>query len=231
MSNATTPTTPTTPTPPADTPSPLRPVPEPQPLTGLTGTPAAIYTALLTTPGVTAAELALAAGLGRSTTGKALAALEQHGLAIREPGGHRGAIRTPDHWHPAPTSPSPTPRPSPSPTDKTGGTEAQPSTNTAPDTPTDEADQATTPPPPTVIALPVRKHRLAPGTLRKMVSDYLRAHPGEALTATKISRVIEKSSGAIANALVVLVKQGIAEQVTARPRTFRLAGSGVNDNK
>ncbi|WP_265806203.1 hypothetical protein [Wenjunlia tyrosinilytica] len=34
--------------------------------------------------------------------------------------------------------------------------------------------------------------------------------------------MVEKSSGAIANALVTLVGQGMAEQVDDRPRTFRL---------
>ncbi|MFD8723896.1 hypothetical protein ACFV2H_39580 [Streptomyces sp. NPDC059629] len=47
-------------------------------------------------------------------------------------------------------------------------------------------------------------------------------HPDEAFTATKISRVIEKSSGAIANALATLARQGIAEQASERPRTYRL---------
>ncbi|WP_432192918.1 hypothetical protein [Streptomyces sp. bgisy027] len=52
--------------------------------------------------------LALAAGLGRSTTGKALVTLEEHRLAIRTPGGHDGPRRTPDHWRAAPTGESTT---------------------------------------------------------------------------------------------------------------------------
>ncbi|OIK04392.1 helix-turn-helix domain-containing protein [Streptomyces monashensis] len=56
----------------------------------------------------TAAELALAAGLGRSTTGKALVTLEEHGLAIRTPGGHDGPRRTPDRRRVAPTNESTT---------------------------------------------------------------------------------------------------------------------------
>ncbi|MGW5697872.1 hypothetical protein ACWEWX_45755 [Streptomyces asiaticus] len=64
--------------------------------------------------------------------------------------------------------------------------------------------------------------RLAPGALRQMVISHLTAHPDEAFTATRISRIIEKSSGAIANALVTLTKQGIAEQVTEHPRTYRI---------
>ncbi|WP_264296565.1 hypothetical protein [Streptomyces sp. C8S0] len=36
--------------------------------------------------------------------------------------------------------------------------------------------------------------------------------------------MIDKSSGAIANALVKLTQQGIAEKVTDYPRTYRWAG-------
>ncbi|EXU61521.1 hypothetical protein Z951_46880 [Streptomyces sp. PRh5] len=74
------------------------------------------------------------------------------------------------------------------------------------------------------------KVRLAPGALRDMVVNHLTAHRGEAFTATGISRVIEKSSGAIANALVTLTKRGITEQVTERPRTYRLATTPNSDD-
>ncbi|WP_405984281.1 helix-turn-helix domain-containing protein [Streptomyces sp. NBC_00872] len=83
----------------------LHAVPNPEPLAGLTGTPATIYTELvgLTEP-ATAAELALATGLGRSTAGKALTTLEQHGLAARTPGSHDGPRRTPDRRRATPTN-------------------------------------------------------------------------------------------------------------------------------
>ncbi|SHL81456.1 hypothetical protein SAMN05216268_106286 [Streptomyces yunnanensis] len=64
-----------------------------------------------------------------------------------------------------------------------------------------------------------------------MVIDHLQAHANEAFTATRISRIVERSSGAIANALDKLVSQGIAKQVTDRPRTFQLADSAVIDIK
>ncbi len=70
-----------------------------------------------------------------------------------------------------------------------------------------------------------RNVRLAPGGLRQMVIDHLQARPGEVFTATRISRVIEKSSGAVANALVALTRQGIAEQVSDKPRTYRLTAA------
>ncbi|MBD0741672.1 helix-turn-helix domain-containing protein [Streptomyces sp. CBMA152] len=271
----------------ATTVRPLHPVPEPQPLTGLTGAPAGVYTELVSlTEPATVAELALAAGLGRSTTGKALTTLEDHGLAVRSPGGHEGSRRTPDRWHPAParaankdgqndqepvnTQPEPSianvPEPVASsahsavfPPDETalhdGGADAPaapatgaPSQNvvhrngdgSGEDAPHDEngnnALGDANPPalqtsagkqaaPVGAISLPGGKKRLAPGALRHMVIKHLQAHPDEAFTATKISRVIEKSSGAIANCLVTLVKQQIAEQVSDTPRTYRLTAA------
>jgi hypothetical protein len=65
--------------------------------------------------------------------------------------------------------------------------------------------------------------RLAPGALRQLVVEHLTAHPEEAFTATAISRVIERSSGAIANALATLTRKGIARQVTDHPRRYQLA--------
>ncbi|NIY69535.1 TrmB family transcriptional regulator [Streptomyces malaysiensis] len=74
-----------------------------------------------------------------------------------------------------------------------------------------------------IAAVPGGNQRLAPGCLRQLVIDHLNAHPGETFTATRISRAIERSSGAIANALATLVKQGIAEKINDHPRTYRAA--------
>lgn len=83
------------------------PTPAPQPLPALTGAPAAVHAELATRPhGATTAELSLAAGLGRSTTGKALTLLEEAGLAARKRGGHSGTGRTPDRWHSTPQRPT-----------------------------------------------------------------------------------------------------------------------------
>ncbi|WP_267244537.1 helix-turn-helix domain-containing protein [Streptomyces sp. PR69] len=253
----------------------LRAVPDPEPLTGLTGAPAAIYTELAgRTEPATAAELALAAALGRSTASKALVTLEEHGLALRTPGGHDGALRTPDHWRAAPTpdttqetdehtepdtsATSDSPKPL---VDNADESDDTPDAKTAPDAPSEPSDVTAsisdapreTPPQDSqpgqvnddgsdaggvttspaeaddttrhleVVTVPGGKHRLAPGALRQMVIDHLKTHPGEAFTATRISRVIEKSSGAIANALVKLTQQGITEKVSDYPRTYRWA--------
>ncbi|WP_159033128.1 hypothetical protein [Streptomyces fodineus] len=72
-------------------------------------------------------------------------------------------------------------------------------------------------------ASPGGSKRLARGALRQLVIDHLNAHPGESFTATRISRVIDRSSGAVANAPVTLSTQGLIEQVTDRPRTYRAA--------
>lgn len=239
----------------------MRAVPTPEPLTELTGAPAAIYTELTRlTEAVTAAELALAARVGRSTAGKALTTLEERGLATRIPGGYEGHRRTPDHWHPAPTrettsgdsgsehanpqSEPPSTAPDPAASGNNPADETAPDTAATPDdgkpnpatSPTVNAPQDTehsggehAPTPhgnaerQAAIPVPGGKKRLAPGALRQMVIEHLEAHSGEAFTAPKISRVIDRSSGAIANALITLARQGIAEQVTDRPRTYRAA--------
>lgn len=61
----------------------------------------AVARAVSVRPGSTAAELAAATGLGRSTVSKSLAALEVSGVARRQPGGRDGARRLPDRWLPA----------------------------------------------------------------------------------------------------------------------------------
>jgi hypothetical protein len=316
------------------------------PLAALTGAHAAIYTHLTgpnSTKGATAAELSLATGLGRSTAGKALAVLEDAGLAYRQPGGFDGRRRLPDHWYattpagadapagpdgepavtppaePQPHTPSATDAadksPSgqtsdagPKPTDRATNTHPddnskdsarhpgepqeatgespdsaptalptlptvpdttsrpeQPATrneeakdgvrpdtvpepgqhhtspDSAPDSDSDDTDDQSPAPPPAADHKPEARPalakpsgpsshpavtssgraRLAPGALRQTVLDHLRAHPNEAFTATAISRVIGKSSGAIANALVTLTTQAMVEQVDERPRRYR----------
>jgi DNA-binding MarR family transcriptional regulator len=65
-------------------------------------------------------------------------------------------------------------------------------------------------------------NRLAKGALRQMALDHLHTHPAEIFTPSRLSRELNRSSGAIANALDVLVKQGLAELITEKPRAFRL---------
>ena len=235
-----------------------------QPVTGLTGALATVYTELIGAPGATAPELATATGIGRSTAGKALAALEKRGLATRTPGEQQGIRHLPDRWHPTQLPPTttetetpaagvqqpestatPAPEPVSSPvtaapdhphTDSPDSAAARPEDpDSNPSNPAEDAEidlepkaETALPRKTTAITPPSsgsQKARLAPGALRQLVIDHLTAHPGKAFTATAISRVIEKSSGAIANALVTLVAQGIAEQVSEKPRQYRLSAA------
>jgi hypothetical protein len=69
------------------------------PETSATGARRALLDALRAQPGTCAAVLAAAAGIGRSTAGKALAAMEGT-LTRRVPGTRDGNRRSPDLWYP-----------------------------------------------------------------------------------------------------------------------------------
>ena len=60
-----------------------------------------------------------------------------------------------------------------------------------------------------------------PGGLRDKVLAHLDAYPGGEFTPHEIHRVLDHSSGAIANALDTLVNLGEAELATDKPRRFR----------
>jgi DNA-binding IclR family transcriptional regulator len=57
-----------------------------------------VVTALASQGELTNAGIATTTGLGRSTVGKTLAALERAGMARRSPGGREGGRRLPDRW-------------------------------------------------------------------------------------------------------------------------------------
>ncbi|MEC3915507.1 hypothetical protein [Nocardia sp. CDC160] len=61
-----------------------------------------------------------------------------------------------------------------------------------------------------------------PGALRGMVEDWLREHPDQEATPGQISKEINRSSGAIVNALFSLVGKGIAVETCERPHKFKL---------
>ncbi len=239
--------------------------PASDPLAALPPSCLTVHTHLLTlTDPTSAPDIATAIGLGRSTAGKALAALEQHDLAKRVTGHYVGTVRTPDLWKatalaaPEPSADTPDdieqPEAAPAPDipEPITPTEQQPT----PPTPEAPAPEAATPKPvptppapepaapaaqaptpvPATPELPAQRtapaltvipggdgQRLAPGALRQLVLENLATHPDEAFTSTRISRAIGRSSGAIANALVTLTRQGLAEQVTVRPMTYRIA--------
>jgi hypothetical protein len=164
-------------------------------------TPAAeaLLAALADQPGATATELAQAAGIGRSTAAKLLATLAGHGRVLRQPGGLKDGRRAPDRW----TLPTPTPTPDPSPP--------------PPAAPTPPAEPS-----------PTGAGRLGAGQLRQLVLDCLAERPGQALSPTAIAKTLDRSAGAVANALRVLAGQGAVIQIQPKPRRYTIIAAGAD---
>lgn len=129
-----------------------------------------VIAALRVHAGATVAEIATAAGVGRSTAGKILATAEQNGRAQRTPGVRDGKNRMPDRWNAV--------------------------------TPF-EANE-----------------RLGRGALRKMVADYLHSHAGAEFGPTAIGKALDRSSGAVANALTKLAGHGAIVQTSEHPARY-----------
>jgi hypothetical protein len=156
-------------------------------------TPAAqaLLGAMAGRPGATAPELAAAAGIGRSTASKLLATLADHGRVARQAGGLKDGRKAADRW----TLPSPTP--------------SQDPVALPPAAPAPAGDQA-----------PVGSGRLRSGQLRQLVLGCLAERPGQALSPTAIAKTLDRSAGAVANALRVLAGQGAVTQTQAKPRRY-----------
>jgi DNA-binding MarR family transcriptional regulator len=65
--------------------------------------------------------------------------------------------------------------------------------------------------------------RSAPSPLRPLVAGHLTAYPDKEFTPGEIAKVLDRSSGAVANALDTLVGRGEAVLTCERPRRFRAA--------
>jgi DNA-binding MarR family transcriptional regulator len=156
----------------------------------------ALLDALADRPAATATELAQAAGIGRSTAAKLLATLADQGRVL-QPGGHHDGRRAADRWT----------LPTPGPTQDAG---APPTA--APTPPTE---------PPSTEA-----GRLGAGQLRQLVLSCLAERPGQALSPTTIAKTLDRSAGAVANALRVLAGQGAVTQTQPKPRRYTITAAG-----
>ena len=67
--------------------------------------------------------------------------------------------------------------------------------------------------------------KLGKGGLETQVLDHMAAHPKSEFTPTDLARVLDRSGGAIANALAKFATQGKVTQTSERPRRYRLAGA------
>ncbi|MGW0330167.1 hypothetical protein [Nocardia sp. NPDC003183] len=114
---------------------------------------------------------------------------------------------------------------------------ADPAPDSAPDTaaPAPTGDDPATPAPAPVTPAPPAEpaaadaestvERLPAGALRGQVEDYLRDNPGKEFSPHQIGKALERSSGAVHNALVKLAKDGTARQTSTAPKRFILASA------
>ncbi|MBF6399210.1 hypothetical protein IU438_25865 [Nocardia cyriacigeorgica] len=67
--------------------------------------------------------------------------------------------------------------------------------------------------------------RLPAGALRGQVEDFLRDNPGKEFTPHQIGKALDRSGGAVHNALVTLTTHGTARQTGTAPKKFALASA------
>ena len=63
--------------------------------------------------------------------------------------------------------------------------------------------------------------KLAKGKLEELVTGHLKAHPKAEVTPSELGNKLNRSSGAVGNALERLVKAGKAARTSDRPRRYR----------
>lgn len=66
--------------------------------------------------------------------------------------------------------------------------------------------------------------RLGKGGLEKLVLDHMRQHPKVEFSSTELSNKLNRSNGAIQNALEKFAKAGTVKRTSERPRRYRWAG-------
>jgi biotin operon repressor len=220
-----------------------------EPVRELTSTPPArartaaedkLWEVLHAHPDSTAAELSVAAGIGKSTAARILAVWGAEGSVMRTCGIAEGSRRAADRWTIIDTDVdvdsradaefAEAPIDAPAAADATesedhssiGSDKNESSVDNAAepvadamaegDTVDSAAQTATQKPP-----------RLTPGALRGMVEDFLGEHRGQEFSASAIGKALGRSSGAVNNALETLVKIGYAVKTQDAPKRFTAA--------
>lgn len=162
-----------------------------------------LWQALAANPNTTTAHLSTTAHIGRSTAGKILTTWEAAGTVTRSPDtANSGGRRAADLWAITATAVIDTriakKRSAPKGAPLSAGD--------------DGAGSGATP-------------RLAPGALRGMVEDYLHAHPGEEFSPVAIGKALDRSAGAVNNALEKLVDGGYATKTKQAPKRFAITAN------
>jgi predicted transcriptional regulator len=164
-----------------------------------------VLAALTAHPGSTIKVLANYATVGESTASKALAKFEKEGRVVRREGiGDPLATRAkaPARWYLADED-----------QDEETEDAAEPAEPAETETPEGE------PKPKRVL----RADKLGKGNLRGLVEEWLDEHPTEEITPSKLGKILDRSPGAIFNALQKLVEQGGAVQTSEKPRAYKAA--------
>ena len=160
----------------------------------------AILEVLKVEPEATVAQIAVSAGIGRSTAGKLLAQLESDGEVRRTTGGRDGARRLPDRFALASAEPKATKNSTPK---RRASAKGEPSENPKTKAPDD---------------------RLKPGQLDGLVLAYLKKNADSGPHGpTTVAKALERSSGAVGNCLVRLTKDKKVRQDSDKPRRYSLA--------
>lgn len=168
--------------------------------------------ALEKVPGSSAAEIAEATGLGRSTVTRKLAELEKAGLAARTPGERESGVRTPDLWELAKKAAGSSRGSKSSASESSSGTAEAPRSKGGRAS-TQSSDQS--------------GPRLQRGELGRLVREYLDTHPGPH-SPSEIASDLQRSAGAVANALVRLVDETEALLIQVSPKRYQGAKLGPN---
>ena len=137
--------------------------------------------------------------------------------ATEAPGAEGACAPGPDTAEPGPSAPAP---------EETPPEEADPNlpaSAPAPTPPAPQADTASVPETPRNRVNRTGAWRAAPGELRTMVLTHLQDYPNAEFTAGEVAKVLDRSAGAIHNALVRLTDDGYLEQTCAAPRRYRAA--------
>jgi len=213
------------------------PATEPAPVTAVrTGAQDKLWAALHANPDSTASELSDTAAIGKSTAAKILARWAGEGGVRRTSGVAEGGRRAADRWSitktgdPAEVEITSEPPPASESTDTAVPVTVDQSTDCAADpgpavdhAPADVTPDAADDDGAGARAAGAKAPRLAPGGLRGLVEDFLRDHSSEEFSPNRIGKELDRSSGAVHNALEKLVATGYAVQTNAAPKRYALA--------
>ena len=175
---------------------------------------AEVTEAVAALPGATAAEVAGALGIGRSTAAKRLARLETAGVLQRSPGGRSAGAKVADRWFPAPVGAGAPPEQAPDEDRAPAGDAA------ATDAPGADAAAAES-------SAPEAPGRLAPGALGALVREYLAARPNQSFGPSGIAKALGRSAGAVSNLCRSSLSSATADEVAEAVGISAAAASEV----